>query len=67
MIRIIYRALDLGKFAICLEYQNKILMSYIFGHCYFGKGKYECEVIRGATELGYTIVRSALARFGSTL
>lgn len=42
-------------------------MSYIFGHCYFGKGKYECEVIRGATELGYTIVRSALARFGSTL
>lgn len=25
----------------------------------YGKGKYECEVIRGATELGYTIIGGA--------
>lgn len=48
-----------GKFAVCLEYNNEIVMSYIFGHCYFGKGKYECEVIRGATKLGYNVVGGA--------
>ena len=48
-----------GKFAICLEYNNEIVMSYIFGHCFFGKGKYECEVIRGATKLGYTVIGGA--------
>lgn len=48
-----------GKFSICLEYNNEIIMSYIFGHCFFGKGKYECEVIRGATKLGYTVVGGA--------
>lgn len=45
-----------GKFAICLEYNDEIVMSYIFGHCYFGKGKYECEVIRGATKLNYNVI-----------
>ena len=48
-----------GKFAVCLEYKNQIIMSYIFGHPFFGKGKYECEVIRGATELGYTVIGGA--------
>lgn len=48
-----------GKFAICLVYEGKIVMSYMFGHCYFGKGKYDWEVIRGATELGYTVVGGA--------
>ena len=48
-----------GKFAVCLEYKNEIVMAYMFGHCYFGKGKYECEVIRGATKLGYTVVGGA--------
>lgn len=48
-----------GKFAICLEYNNKIVMSYIFGKAYFGKGKYEYEVIRGATTLGITVIGGA--------
>ena len=48
-----------GKFAICLMHNNEIVMSYIFGHAHFGKGKYEIEVIRGATKLGYTIIGGA--------
>ena len=37
-----------GKFAICLVDKNtrEVYMSYMMGHCYFGKGKYEWEVIR---------------------
>lgn len=45
-----------GKFAVCLEYENRIVMSYIIGSAFFGKGKYQYEVIRGATELNYNIV-----------
>ena len=56
---IIYKDLDLGKFAICLEYNNEIVMSYLMGSCFFGKGKYEWEVIRGATKLGVTVVGGA--------
>ena len=50
-----------GKFAICLvdKETKEVYMSYMFGHCYFGKGKYECEVIRGATKLGYTVIGGA--------
>lgn len=48
-----------GKFAICLEYDNEIVMSYIMGSAFFGKGKYEWEVIRGATKLGVTVVGGA--------
>ena len=48
-----------GKFAICLEYNNEIVMSYMMGHPYFGKGKYQWEVIRGATKLGYTVIGGA--------
>lgn len=50
-----------GKFAICLvdKITREPYMSYMMGHCYFGKGKYEWEVIRGATKLGYTIVGGA--------
>lgn len=48
-----------GKFAICLVYNNEVIMAYMMGHCYFGKGKYEWEVIRGATKLGYTVVGGA--------
>lgn len=48
-----------GKFAICLTYNNEIVMSYIFGHPFFGKGKYEWEVIRGATELNTTVIGGA--------
>lgn len=50
-----------GKFAICLidKETKECYMSYIIGKAYFGKGKYEYEVIRGATKLGYTIVGGA--------
>ena len=63
-----------GKFAICLvdkkqgdydllgnyiEGTGKVYMAYMMGKAFFGKGKYEWEVIRGATELGYTIVGGA--------
>lgn len=48
-----------GHFAICLEYNNEIVMSYIIGKAFFGKGKYQYEVIRGATKLGYTVVGGA--------
>lgn len=48
-----------GKFAICLKYNNEIVMAYMMGNAFFGKGKYEWEVIRGATKLGYTIVGGA--------
>lgn len=48
-----------GKFAICLEYEGRIVMAYMMGSAYFGKGKYEWEVIRGATELGINVVGGA--------
>ena len=49
-----------GKTAICLVDDNdEVYMSYIMGSAFFGKGKYEWEVIRGATKLGYTIVGGA--------
>ena len=63
-----------GKFAICLidksqgefdilgNYRlntGKVYMAYMMGKAFFGKGKYEWEVIRGATELGYTIIGGA--------
>ena len=34
-------------------------MAYMMGYPFFGKGKYEWEVIRGATKLGYTVVGGA--------
>lgn len=50
-----------GKFSICLVDKNtrEVYMAYQMGHCYFGKGKYEWEVIRGVTKLGYTVVGGA--------
>ena len=50
-----------GKFSICLVDKNtkEVYMAYQMGHCYFGKGKYEWEVIRGATKLGYTVIGGA--------
>lgn len=50
-----------GKFAICLidKQTEEIYMAYIMGSAFFGKGKYEWEVIRGATKLGYTVVGGA--------
>ena len=48
-----------GKFAICLIHNNEVVMSYIMGSAFFGKGKYEWEVIRGATKLGVIVVGGA--------
>lgn len=50
-----------GKFSICLvdKKTRVVYMAYQMGHCYFGKGKYKWEVIRGATKLGYTVVGGA--------
>lgn len=49
-----------GKTAICLaDEKGEVYMSYIMGKAFFGKGKYEWEVIRGATKLGYTVVGGA--------
>ena len=50
-----------GSFGICLVDKNtkEIYMSYMMGHPFYGKGKYEWEVIRGATKLGYTVVGGA--------
>lgn len=50
-----------GKFAICLidKVTKEIYMSYLFGDAFFGKGKYQYEVIRGATKLGYNVIGGA--------
>lgn len=48
-----------GKFAICLVYNNEVVMSYMMGNAFFGKGKYEWEVIRGATKINTTIIGGA--------
>jgi len=45
-----------GKFSICLVYDNEVVMAYMMGNAFFGKGKYEWEVLRGATKLGYVVV-----------
>lgn len=48
-----------GKFGVCLIYNNEVVMAYLFGNAYFGKGKYEYEVIRGATKLNINVVGGA--------
>lgn len=48
-----------GKFSICLIYDDEIVMAYQMGNAFFGKGKYEWEVIRGATKLNTTVVGGA--------
>ena len=35
------------------------LMCYTIGKAFFGKGKYDAEIIRGASKLGYTVVGGA--------
>ena len=47
-----------AKDAICLyaKKTDELLMAYSVGHAYFGKGKYDLEIARGACKLGYSIV-----------
>lgn len=50
-----------GSFSICLvdKKTKEIYMAYMFGKAFFGKGKYEWEVIRGATKLNYSVIGGA--------
>lgn len=48
-----------GKVAVCLVYNGEIVMAWLFGHNYYGKGKYEWEVKRAATKRGYQVVGGA--------
>lgn len=47
-----------GQKAVCLVYEGRVVMSYNVGKCFFSK-KPAYEIIRGATELGYTVVGGA--------
>lgn len=47
-----------GQIAVCLIYEEQVVMSYIVGKCFFAK-KPAYEIIRGATILGYTIIGGA--------
>lgn len=38
---------------------DDILMAYAVGDAYFGKGRYDAEIARGACRLGYTVVGGA--------
>lgn len=55
-----------GKFAICLEYEGKILMAYMIGKAFFGKGKYEYEVIRRSYRTRLYSNTEEPLRFGGT-
>lgn len=50
-----------GTLAYVLKSKStgEVLMAYIVGSCFFGKGKYQYEIIRGATKLGFNIVGGA--------
>ncbi len=48
-----------GKYAINLVYEDEVVMSYIIGFPFFGKGKYQWEVIRGATKLNHRVIGGA--------
>lgn len=47
-----------AKHAISLydKVTNEMIMSYAIGHAYFGKGKYDLEIARGACKLGYYVI-----------
>lgn len=45
--------------AYCLYYNDELMMAYSVGHAFFGKGKYDLEIARGACKMGYQIVGGA--------
>lgn len=45
--------------AYCLYYNDELVMAYSVGHAFFGKGKYDLEIARGACKMGYQIVGGA--------
>lgn len=48
-----------AKDAICLFYNNELVMSYALGPAFLSRGKYDIEVARGATKLGYQVIGGA--------
>lgn len=50
-----YRKADTA-FMLLDKNTNEPLMGYCVGDAYFGKGKYDAEIARGACKLGYTVV-----------
>ena len=38
---------------------NEDVMCYLVGYSHFGKGKYDAEIIRGASKLGYSVIGGA--------
>ena len=46
-------------FMLCDKESNEPLMGYCVGEAFFGKGKYDAEITRGACKLGYTVVGGA--------
>ena len=45
--------------AYCLYYNDEPVMAYSVGHAFFGKGKYDLEIARGACKIGYQIIGGA--------
>ena len=45
--------------AYCLFYNNELMMAYSVGLAFFGKGRYDLEIARGACKMGYQIVGGA--------
>ncbi len=45
-----------AKYCCLLRYNNMIVHAFTFGNAYAGKGKYEYELIRGASLLGYSVI-----------
>lgn len=49
-----------SKVAFALVDENDtVIMSYALGAAWLGKGKYDCEIARGACRLGYSVVGGA--------
>lgn len=53
-----YRSADTA-FVLVDKNTKEPLMCYTIGNAYFGKGKYDAEIVRGACKLGYTVVGGA--------
>ena len=53
-----YRAAKTA-FVLIDKITKEPLMSYTVGEAFFGKGKYDAEIVRGACKLGYSVVGGA--------
>lgn len=48
-----------AEFGVCLMQGNEIIMAYSIGKPFFGKGKYDAEIVRGACKIGYSVIGGA--------